>query len=93
MKVIVLGQVQGTNLGIKVLKVWTFTNLHESLHNFVQVGNCFFEITFLIKIDNKHALENSFNYEGINVMLLAWHLGFSSNKEKSLVLLHNPLWV
>jgi len=65
-------------------------NLHESLHNFVQVGNCFFEITFSIKIGNKHALENSFNYEG---MLLTWHLGFSSNKEESVVLLRYLLWV
>jgi hypothetical protein len=57
------------------------------------VGNGFFEITFSIKRGNKHALKNSFNYEGINVVFLAWHLGFSSNKEKSIVLLHYLLWI
>lgn len=56
--------------------------MHESFHNFAQVGNGFFEITFSIKIGSKHAFENSFNYDGINLILLAWHLGFSSNKQQ-----------
>jgi hypothetical protein len=68
--------------------------LHKSFHIFAQVGNGFFKITFSIKIGSKHALENSFNYEGINVMLLTWHLGFSSNKQRRInFLLHYLLWV
>jgi hypothetical protein len=42
-------------------------NLHESLHNFAQVGIGFFEATFSTKVGNKHALENSLNYERVDV--------------------------
>ncbi len=59
---------QGTNLQTKALKAWSFTNLHESLHNFVQVGNGFFETTFSTEAGNKHTFENSFNYERVNVV-------------------------
>jgi hypothetical protein len=68
MKVTILGQMQGTNLGLKALQAWAFMNLHESLHNFAQVGNGFFETTFSTKVGNKHALENSFNYERMNIV-------------------------
>jgi hypothetical protein len=34
MKVTSLGQMQGTNLGLKALQAWACDNLHESFHNF-----------------------------------------------------------
>jgi len=59
-------------------------NLHEFLLNFAQVGNGFFETTFSIEIGNKHAHENSFNYEGMNVVFSNKHPEFYSNKENQL---------
>jgi hypothetical protein len=59
-------------------------NLHEFFLNFAHVRNGFFETTFSIEIGSKHALENSFNYEGVNVVFPNWHPEFSSNKENQL---------
>jgi hypothetical protein len=56
-------------------------NLHEFFLNSVHVGNGFFETTFSIKIGNKHALENPFNYEGMSILFSNCHPKFSSNKE------------
>jgi hypothetical protein len=50
----------------------------------IHVGNGFFETTFSIEIGNKHAVENSFNYEGLSVVFSNWHLEFSPNKENQL---------
>jgi hypothetical protein len=57
-------------------------NLHEFLLNFAHVGNGFFETTFSIEIGNKHARENSFNYEGMNVVFSNWHLELCTQTRK-----------
>ncbi len=87
----VLDQVQGTNPRVKALRAWAFTNLHESLHNFAQVGNGFFETTFSTEAGSKHTFEISFNYEGVNAVFWTLNLGFSLNKEESVALLYYPL--
>jgi hypothetical protein len=37
-------------MGPKDLQAWAFMNLHESLHNFAQVRNGFFEATFPLRL-------------------------------------------
>jgi hypothetical protein len=59
-------------------------NLHKFLLNFAHVGNGLFETTFSIEIGNEHAFENSFNYEGMNVMFSNWYHEFSPNKGNQL---------
>ncbi len=56
-------------------------NLHEFFVNFARVGIGFFETTFSIETYNKHALENSFNYEGVNVVFSNWHLDFPQTRK------------
>jgi hypothetical protein len=55
-------------------------NLHEFFLNCAHVEKRFFETTFSTQIDNKHAFENSFNFEGVNIVFSNWHHEFSLNK-------------
>jgi hypothetical protein len=74
-EVIVLSQMQGTNLGFKVLWAWAFMNLHEFLFNFSHVGSGFFETTFSIEIDNKHAFEPLKNLSIMKEWVLCFQIG------------------
>jgi len=92
-KVIVFGQLQGKNLGLQTLKSWAYQNLHKSLTSFALIGNGFFEATFTKEQGSTYALNNSFTFEGKEIIFFTWDPCFSSSKTKTITLLHYLIWV
>jgi hypothetical protein len=66
--------------------------LHQILESVTQIGNNFFEATFLAKEGPLYTLQNTFFYLGKEVTFSTWSADFSSAQEETYMNIHYPIW-